>query len=155
MKKLKIALLVIGLFVLGFLREFLFESINTHLYYLWREQSNPYLPKSLSFLAYFDYWSLYYTKFMLILVFTVIYFFGSILVVKQYFSERIFTRFTFLFFAGIFILSALIFGLGYVFGAGHEAYGISRKLIEFIQSPLACFFLIPAFLLYRNEKLRQ
>ena len=152
MSKLKIVVVTISLFVLGFFREFLFESINGQLYYLWKEETNPYLPKSLYFIENISYWNLYYTKFILILLFSILYLFGSLLLIKLFFKERLYRKFTLFFFGGIFLLTALIFALGFAFGAEHEAYGISRKLIEFIQSPLACFFLIPAFALYKKEK---
>lgn len=152
MSKLKIVVVTISLFVLGFFREFLFESINGQLYYLWKEETNPYLPKSLYFIENISYWNLYYTKFILILLFSILYLFGSLLLIKLFFKERLYRKFTLFFFGGIFLLTALIFALGFPFGAEHEAYGISRKLIEFIQSPLACFFLIPAFALYKKEK---
>ena len=152
MSKLKIVVVTISLFVLGFFREFLFESINGQLYYLWKEETNPYLPKSLYFLENISYWNLYYAKFILILLFSILYLFGSLLLIKLFFKERLYRKFTIFFFGGIFLLAALIFALGFPFGVKHEAYGISRKLIEFIQSPLACFFLIPAFALYKKEK---
>jgi len=152
MSKLKIVVVTLSLFVLGFFREFLFENINGQLYYLWKEESNPYLPKSLFFLDYISYWNLYYGKFILILLFSILYLYGSLVLVKLFFKERLYRKFTMFFFGGIFLLAALIFALGIPFGAEHEAYGISRKLIEFIQSPLAGFFLIPAFALYKKEK---
>lgn len=151
MSKLKAALIVLLLFTLGFFREFLFENINTHLYYLWKDESNPYLPSSLSFLEGVSYYPLYYAKFGLIVLFTLLFLAGSIGVVRCFFKEAIFTKITTWVFAGIFALSALIFGIGLMVGYGHEAYGISRKLIEFIQSPLACFFLVPSFVLYKRS----
>jgi len=152
MSKVRIALLILGLFVLGFFREFLFENINSHLYYLWKEEPNPYLPKSLFFLENVSYWSLYYGKFTLILLFSVLYLYASLVLIRLFFKEQLYQRITIVFFVGIFSLAALIFALGFAFGAEHEGYGVARKLIEFIQSPLACFFLIPAFLLYKKEK---
>lgn len=152
MKHTKTVAIVLSLFILGFIREFIFENINTHLYYLWKDEHNPYLPEVLSFLKGFSYYPLYYSKFLLIVVFTILFLYGSILLIKQFFNDKRYPKITTGFFAGIFLLSALIFGIGYALGSGHDAYGISRKLIEFIQSPLAAFFLIPAFFLYEQEK---
>ncbi len=155
MKRIKIIALVLLLFFLGFFREFLFENINSHLYYLWKGENNPNLPSSLLFLQNFEYWTLYYAKFFLIAVFTGIYLLVSILLVSQFFREKAFRNITIAFFIGVFAFSGIIFSVGYLLGSGHEAYGISRKLIEFVQSPLACFFLIPAFALYKNDRLSQ
>lgn len=152
MSKLKIVSVTLSLFILGFFREFLFENINGHLHYLWKEESNPYLPDSLFFLENASYWNLYYGKFILILLFSILYLYGSLVLIKLFFKEKLYRKFTIFFFGGIFLLAVLIFAIGFPFGAEHETYGVARKLIEFIQSPLACFFLIPAFALYRKEK---
>lgn len=153
MKKVKIAVTILLLFGLGFLREFIFENINTHLYYSWKKEINPYLPNSLGFLERFSYWELYYSKFALIVFFSILFLVISVYLIQQFFSDSIFRRITILFFAGIFTLSTLIFLVGIIIGSADEAYGISRQLIEFIQSPLAAFFLIPSYHIYQKNRL--
>lgn len=143
---------VLLLFVIGFFREFVFENINLHMTHLSQNDGMVNLPGPLILLKSFSYQQLYYTKFVLVVLFAALYFGFTFLGLSSFYGSYNYLTITLLFFGGVFTLSFVIFIIGKVTGKGAEAYSISRYLIEFIQSPLSLFILIPATKLLNEEK---
>ncbi|MGB0404541.1 MAG: hypothetical protein ACPGEG_10625 [Salibacteraceae bacterium] len=149
----KISLLALGavLFLLGFIREYSFESINKRLGALSNDQWQYELSSFLSILNSLEYPALYKIKFVLILVFALLFLAVTLVMIMVLFNKTIYLKYTILFFVTIFILSFVLYGLGYVLGNIHKGYTMSRYLIEFIESPLATFFIIPALFLIEKQ----
>ena len=151
-KKYFIAImLVFLLFILGFLRDYLFVNINGQLYYLFYQKPNPYLSNYLTILNQFSYKQLFYFKFWLTGVFFLIYLLGSLLVIKTLFKRKNKVLLTMNIYLLVFITSFVIYGIGILFGFGNQAYTISRFMIGWVQSPLALFVIIPAFFFLDNN----
>lgn len=151
LKKAKIIVLGIALFLAGYLREFVFESINSRLGSILHED---YLFELTSFLSVFNSWSynsLYIFKYFLTFLFAAIFMGLSLILVKIIFDKKEYLKITILFFSSIFSLSFLLFGIGYITGFLAQGYTLSRYIIEFIESPLAPFFLISAMHLYNKN----
>ncbi|MBD81196.1 MAG: hypothetical protein CL840_19920 [Crocinitomicaceae bacterium] len=152
-KRIKILIGIILLFVAGFLREFIFESVNAKISALKLTDGNSQYELT-SFLTGLNSWSpssLYGLKFFLTFLFAFLFLALSLFLVKTIFREKEYLKITALFFGAIFALSFLIYGLGYLLGIPNKGYTISRYIIEFIESPLAVFFLLPALHLYRKN----
>lgn len=150
-KKAKIIVLGIALFLAGYVREFVFESINSRLGALSTQKFSFELTSFLSVLNSWSYSSLYIFKYFLTFLFAAIFLALSLILVKIIFNKREYLKITVIFFAAIFSLSFLLFGIGYITGFLAQGYTVSRYIIEFIESPLAPFFLISAMHLYNKN----
>lgn len=151
-KKAKIIILGISLFFVGYLREFVFESINSRLGSLSTQKISFELTSFLSVLNSWSYNNLYIFKYFLTFLFAAIFMGLSLVLVKIIFDKKEYLKITVLFFTAIFGLSFILFGIGYITGFIKEGYTVSRCIIEFIESPLAPFFLISAMHLYNKSK---
>ena len=145
-------MLIAGLFFLGFFREFVFENINSHLIHLKNQDGISNLPGPLFIFKGWSFSALYYTKFLLVLLFAAGFFGLTHWAVSIYFRTSAYWKATAALFLGVFLLSLSAFVLGKLTGFPEKGYSTARFLIEFIQSPLALFLLIPGLTLLKEEK---
>jgi hypothetical protein len=141
-------LLLIALIAIGYFREYIFVSINYQLYRLYYHVEAEYpLPDQLKFLTYFTHKQLYYTKWVLTLLFVLLYFFITRFVLAKIFEKRAaMLKLT----IGLHLLLILIAAMSYcydlVFEHTHyKGYELSRVFMGFLQSPLVLMILIPTF----------
>ena len=146
-RRILVASLVIGLILLGAFRDFVFVNINYQLIYLLKDQAFSKAHSFFDFLEGYDYWTIYYWKFIITGIFAVLYLFFTWSIVKVLFNNKSYQKYTVYLFGGVFVISLLLFGLGYLFGDGHFGYEIARQFMEVIQSPIAAMVLVPIFLL--------
>ena len=133
--------------VLGFAREYLFESLNKYLSQVYYNYETPYLPEFLSFFKNFSYNQLYYGKFVLTLITALIFYVISMFSLSIIFKRPKLKQEVGIFYSSIFILSFLIFILGHFFTDSTNYYGVSRRIADVIQSPLAYMLLLVAYLI--------
>lgn len=139
---IKISLIILLYVLLGFSREYLFESINIKLYYLWHQEYDTIMEEALAFMNDWDYWTLYWLKWILTGVFSLLYLGVGLLIIKFFFPVKHYRSVIFSY-ALVVGLSALVFALGYVFDSVHSNYAISRQLMDWLQSPVIMLFLVP------------
>lgn len=143
--------IVFLLMFVGFLRDFMFVNINYELidiYYKRYEWSPP------SFLAVFNDWNydtLYYFKFFLTGLFTLMYCLITILGIRIAFQDKKYLRITIIAFAIIMGLAFLIYLSGFAGIDEEVAYTFSRWLMGFVESPLVLMILVPAFMLHQHQ----
>lgn len=145
-KALKIALIIFIYALLGFSREYLFESINIKLFYLWRNETDPIMDEALAFLNQYSYWTLYWLKWILTGIYTLFYLGAGLLIVKLLFKPAYY-RYVLGSYAIIIAVAVITFLSGYLLGSVNANYAITRQLMEWLQSPIMMFVLIPGFLL--------
>ena len=138
----------------GYLRDSIFKTINA-LLRSWDLDQDYYLPPFLSFLENFEYDTLVNLKWLLTLIFSLVYLFISIITIKLLFNNSkyvklsIFTYLGIIFISGIFILS------GYIFtGISEKMYEFARYLMGMAQSPVILMILIPTFKLAEKENFK-
>ena len=136
----------LSLITLGFLREYIFEGINAYLGALYYQHENPSARFGLGIIEHLDYWQLFYLKFPLTLITALLFFLISYLSLKKAFTSLPVFLYTSIFFGIVFLLSLTFYGLAYLM-LPEKMYNVSRRLAEFIQSPLALMVLYPAFLI--------
>jgi len=138
----------------GFFREFVFVNVNEQIRVTYYKVGDSQLAPSMRFLEGTDYGTLYYSKWILTLVFTLIFAGLAALIVKLLFAEKKFVRLTLLVYAGVFALGILFFGLGLLLGQQEKLYTIARFLAGLVETPAMLIVLIPAFYLARSGEER-
>lgn len=143
---LRFLAIVIGIIVIastGFYREFFFVNINEQMRFLWYGNEVSMMSEKLSFLSSFDYWTLYYLKWTMTLVFSGVFMletsaFLKVVYQKFYWQEVIFI------YGLLLIVSAALFK-GYALFDEHESgYLLSRYFMGIAQSPVPLMLLVPA-----------
>lgn len=140
--------------ILGFSREFLFVNINNQLYKLYYGSSNLPLPKSLHFIAGIDYVTLYYSKYVLTIIFFIAYVSTSFFAVKLICTGKKFSQLVIYIYALLLLLAGLTMVYNYFINnslSGRE-YTFSRWLMGIAQSPLVAFFVIASGTLYTKTQ---
>ncbi len=147
--KFIILIAILSFVILGFIRDSVFVQVNAYLGFLRTGNQKYLLVVNLGVLEYFTYYPLYYTKFILTFLFTLLYLGLSVLVIKTTYQNPQYTKITMLFYFVTFILSLLIYVSGYVFTDIYKAYALSRYIMGVLQSPIACILLFFGFKLIK------
>ncbi|HAW20967.1 MAG TPA: hypothetical protein DCX14_12360 [Flavobacteriales bacterium] len=143
-------LLVVLLASTGYVREFLFVNINEQLSFLWYGHETSNMSRVLSFLDGFDYWTIYYLKWALTGVFSVIYLIETTLALKYLFNS-FYARESVFLYAALIVVSTILF-VGYsAFDNAEDGYLLSRFFMGLAQSPVPLMILIPAIFLRTNS----
>lgn len=143
--------------ILGFSREFMFVNINSQLYAVYYKNPNLHLPSSLYFLTYLDYTTLYKGKYLLTIIYYIVYFLTSYFAVKIICNDKQYTRWILYIYALLFVLSGIVMIYNYFINNqldGNE-YTFSRWLMGIAQSPLVAFFMIATSTLYKKIQIQK
>ena len=138
-------LLILSLIFFGYLRDYLFVNINFQLAKLYYKDYIYTLPENLSFLQIFSYNQLFYGKWILTIVFMLIYFLITCAFIKKIFTEKKYIKWTAYSFLTILFISFLFYSYGILFHDYDNGYTLSRVFMGMVQSPLVLMILIPAF----------
>ncbi|MBN4051358.1 hypothetical protein JYU16_00930 [bacterium AH-315-M05] len=147
---LYLSILAILIIAMGFLREFLFVNINYHLQFLYYHMERSYMAESLNFLRSFTYDELYKIKWILTILFTLVYLFFTCLVIKLLFHGKKCVLRTIYIFAAIIFISFIFYTSGYLINQDAIGYRLARICMGVVQSPLPLIILIPAFKLIKS-----
>jgi hypothetical protein len=133
---------LIPLFIVGMIRENFMLNLNYTLVNKYYHQSVSNASDSYSFLQQYDYLTLYYTKWIIQVVFSVAFFLTTYFILSKFIKEKI----TFVQLGLIYIISAsAIIGI-YFLGQIHLFVGqtahIARILLELQHSPIIYMVLI-------------
>lgn len=157
-----------ALISVGFLRDFIFVTLNARLSYLWYQDPFYYEEWGEIIFGQFSYYPLYYTKFILTFLFSFIYLAITFFIVKIIFpNARKYYRFIVMSYVVITVASLLIFGGGYLVEFFYDpevlltlkkagkapslnAYHLSRYIMGFVQSPILSAILILSLILYKR-----
>lgn len=150
-KILSLAGIIILILFLGFLRESVFKSINA-LLQAWDANMDYPMPSFLKFIENFDYGTIVNLKWLLTLLFSLLYLLISIITVKVLFLNPKFIRVTIAAYMGIIALSALFIFSGMLFKNNVEKmYEFARYLMGMAQSPIILMILVPVFKVIEKE----
>jgi hypothetical protein len=127
----------------GFYREFFFVNINEQMRYLWYGNEESMMSDALSLLDSLDYWTLYYLKWAMTVVFSGIFLIESALFTKLILGKTLWKELIFMY-TILLIVSGLVLA-GYALFDEHETgYLISRYFMGIAQSPIPLMILLPA-----------
>jgi hypothetical protein len=145
--------LILGFFILGFIRDETFIQAN-----YWLGYKNNHDPEYFKVLKYnfffelFSYYGLYYFKFLLTLLFSVIYWTISLLTIWFAFKNKTYLKWATYFYTATFFASILIYLSGYLIFDLYKTYEFSRFIAGIIQSPMACMLLFLAFRVHQQKE---
>jgi len=154
LSKWPLLIILLGLlFLLGWLRDYFFLNMNDQLYKLYFAGYEFRLPPPLRWMERFSYMHLYYLKYILTIIFSVLYFLLTWFGLRVFFPER---KRLLKEMVVVFLSLGLIAGLPLVisqFGGSFRAvYGFSRMVIGIIHSPLIFMLAFPAMFLQEKEQ---
>lgn len=127
----------------GFYREFFFVNVNEQLRFLWYGNEESLMSDALSFLSALDYWSLYYLKWIMTVVFSVIFMLESCLITKLILGKPHWREFIFIY-GLLTAISGVIFTCYALFGNTNTGYLISRYFMGIAQSPIPLMVFLSA-----------
>lgn len=144
-------LLFLVFMILGFSRDYLFVNINYQAGKTYYHRIDDYhVAEGLKFLESWSYTKLYYSKWILTVIYMLMYGSITIMGIHLTFKNRQYNRYTFLIYALLFVLAALVYISGNHLLSVDRAYTISRQIMGWLQSPIIAMILFPAF--YLSEK---
>lgn len=134
----------------GFFREFVFLNWNEQMRVTYYHSPDPHVAPSMQWLGSFSYATLYWIKWPLTLLFSVVFGLYTLLAVHLSFANRQYTRITLLTYAALFVASFLFFAFGWMFGARDACYEIARFLAGLIETPAILIVLMASFMIHRR-----
>ena len=149
---ISILCIIILLVLLGYLRDSVFKSVNA-LLRAWDNDQDYYLPSPLSFLENYEYDTLVNIKWLLTLIFSLIYFVIGIFSLRLVFGDNRYLGLLITAYLSVIVLSVMFIGTGMLFsGVSAKMYQFARYLMGMAQSPIILMILIPALKLSEKEK---
>jgi heme/copper-type cytochrome/quinol oxidase subunit 2 len=148
---LKTILILVSLLSFGYYRDFLFKTING-LLKAWDFDVDYVIPPSLKFLENYQYDTLLNLKWVLTLVFSIVYLMIALFAIKTLFNNRKYTQIAIGTYLGIILFSSIFILIGYLFHSTSEKmYEFARYFMGLAQSPIILMILIPAFKISEKE----
>lgn len=152
-KPLIILVSILLIIFTGYIRDSLFVSINNFLYYKFENLPIPldHYSKAVHVFSYLGYWQLYILKWVFTILFSVVYFFITVLAIKQLFHKNLFRQIGFVYLAFM-TVSFLLMLTGWLIADFSYTYKFSRYLMGMIQSPLLFMFFSAALFFDEQKK---
>ncbi len=147
-KRLWIALSVAVVVFIGFFREFIFTHINEQLFALWYDEPSRASDK-IPFLKSVDYYTLYYSKWVLTALFSMLFYSLTIGVLKVVFGKT-FWKETAIIYSVLIACSITVMAYGYLSNSLEESYLLARLFMGVAQSPLVLMVMIPGIWLRKR-----
>lgn len=144
-------LLVVGFVTVGYLRDFFAININYHLHHIYFETDRSIAHSFFDFLHQYNYWQIYYSKYLLTAVFTVLNFSLGFFLIRTLSNEKAVLRLYTLVYLVVIAGSVLFFGGGYLFQNPDGGYHFARILMGFLQSPVPAALMLFGYPLYRQS----
>jgi hypothetical protein len=152
----KLIPVIVVVFIIGYIRELIFVHINfqrTQVYYHETDLDYNYtFPGILLFLKKLDYAQLTQLKWILTVLFYLIYFGITYLLISAIFKNKTYNLITIASHLVFFLIAGIFYLVGVFTGKGLEGYTLSREFMGILQSPLLLMILIPTFILSDRQK---
>jgi hypothetical protein len=142
--------------IIGFAREFFFVNINNIMimrYY--NTASIMKVPGVMKFFLTWDYDTLYYSKYLFTLLWVVVFYFASYLMLKTLTPAPVFRKLLFYAYCAMLVIAGVSMAYGYVVNnrLQDSEYTISRWVLGVAQSPIISLILLASEKLYNRQKL--
>ncbi len=145
LKKSLLILIICLLLFLGFYRDFVFKNINA-LLKAWDFDLEYSMPNSLKLFENLEYATLVNLKWLLTLLFSIIYLIIPVYTIHLLFKNKKYTVITIYLYVSITVMSSLFILTGVVFeNTSDKMYEFARYFMGMLQSPIILMILIPTF----------
>ncbi|NOQ73572.1 MAG: hypothetical protein GQ574_16320 [Crocinitomix sp.] len=146
-KKASAILLSAGIVLLGFLRGYLFDNINWVYLTLTNGRMNSARDEFM-FLVEWTPAEINTLKWILTIIFTILFFLLTLWTVKVYFNKKSFNQIVIFLFVALFCIAGFLFVVGKISGYSDMLYGPIRTIMGMVQSfiPLMILFVLFKFL---------
>ena len=152
-KFITIALLVCIFYFLGYVRNYIFVTINAQAAATYYHTTPPPLNSFMSFIDSRSYNWLFNFKWFLTLLFAIIYCSLSALSIFILFKKKSYTTLCIILYLVMLIVSAIFMGLGYLFhNFSHSAFDLARNIMHLGQSPLITLLIVAGLYFYRKRE---
>ena len=150
--KLWLILFILIIFSLGYFRDRLFVNVNYQLGTLYHNTPSIYLSEYFLFLKNYTYQQLYWSKWILTIFFTLLYYSLTILVTLITTGKKSIIKWCTITYVFFFVLSGLCFLIGKIIGNPEAGYKFARIFMGILQSPIILMILYPLFSLSFKSK---
>ncbi|HXC07268.1 MAG TPA: hypothetical protein VNZ86_21050 [Bacteroidia bacterium] len=145
-------LLVVLIFIAsGFFRDYVFHNVNAQMRTSYYGQKDTELDPGMKFLEGYTYLKLYYFKWILTLLFSVLFMGYTLALIRLYFPLKTYLRWVLLAYGFLFGVAALFWTGGFLANHSEKGYLIARFLMDMTQSPIMLIVLIPALRMLKKE----
>lgn len=141
----KIIVLAALVVLMGFLRETIFVRIEWYEKVVLEQADPPSRHWLLGFLEHFSYRQLEISRYVFTLVFILVFYVLSRIMILWFFPSVANIKLTNLVFIAILFLATLFMLAGYITGYRAAWYSIARYTLNLIETPLILFLLFPLF----------
>lgn len=145
-KKIVILLLVLFYIITGFFREFIFLNINEQSRVTYYHDTDSHVAPALQWLSGLSYATLYYSKWILTLVFTVFFAFLASVIIRLWFNDKKLVRISWIVYAITFAAGLLFYAAGFLTGDVASTYDIARFLAGLTETPAMLIILLASFM---------
>ena len=151
-KNILIVVFILFYFIAGYLRDFVFVNTNNQLYALVHKgyKEGGEISERFLFITTLSYKQLYFTKWILTIVFSGLYWLIGIGVIQLFLENLTHKKTVSIIYLSLVIIASLFTMTGYIISDNTWTYNISRFLMGIAQSPLVIMILIPASILKNN-----
>ena len=145
-RTVKIFLLITALVILGFTREFFFLHLNEQARVTYHKATDSHVAESMQWLGNFTYSQLYYGKWLMTGLFTILFALLTWLIMKVVYPSIPAIRIVFIAYATLLAAAFICTLTGWMFeSASEHTYTFSRFIMGIAQSPIPAAVLIPAW----------
>lgn len=153
---MKVRYIILFLLLFGFLgycREFFFVNLNNIMYRKYYGHTDIPVPSVMGLFDTFSYQTLYYSKYIYTLIWTLLFFCLNYLALKNLGSGKNLVRFLIYSYILLLFLAAVSMTYGYFINGRlqDDEYTLSRWLMGIAQSPLICLILLASEKLYNKS----
>ena len=149
-KILLVFLHVLIYIIIGFFREFLFRNINEQLRVMSSKYKESYVDASMQWISGLSHSTLYISKWIFTLAFTIIFAFIASRTVKIAFEDKSLVRLTWLAYGAVFATGILFYFAGSIVPNPDRTYNISRFLAGLTETPCLLIILCASFIAIRR-----
>lgn len=147
----KAIVLTIGIVLLGFFREYLFVNVNWIYLTLVNGRMNGAFPE-FHFLLNWSPNQILTLKWILTLLFTVIFFWLTRWIISIYFNDKKFTKIVLYVYLAVLIMAGGLFLIGKLTGLYSSLYGGIHNLMTIAQSFMPLMMLFVLFTFFKTDK---
>jgi hypothetical protein len=151
-KRMMIVLLVTVFILTCFFREFIFLNINEQSRVAYYHSTDSHVASSMQWLSNMSYSALWYSKWLLTFLFIAILAFLSSQIIRIGFENKAWVRISWLVYASITGLSALLYGISLLAGNRDLLYDTARFFAGLAEGPALLLVLCGSFLAMKQVR---